>query len=1015
MAYTTNTSAPVDDNTYYELFKLTNIDFSYKEIGNAESLHSNRGYEVGIVYMDEFNRATTTLVSENNNLYIPCINSINKNSIKLTIPPTQIAPDFAKTFKFVIKPDGEGYETIYSQIYFEEAGSNNTYFKLEGENIAKVEEGDRYIVKRSAIGPLNTCAYATVLEKVTVAAGAISPKEPNVTVPSGTYMKIQASDFSTAFINNSIIEPGLQTSSWASGGASSAVFYQNFEESITVNGSNSTYSNFNLPQGSIVEIFLDIYRNADTSIIYDCDYLFFKLDRTYIVSQDYDDIIEWFNNDNIASTFNSADMSSGVNSFYNENTLSNPLSFIGETSTENNTRVNFRWSQNTDSTKLNEIKFLIRGFNACGGNSGRARVKARFKITLSDGTVVFETEPSESLPDVWYEGQDAYPVSSTGLHQSNISGDTNQTTSVNGVFNLRFTNCYSFGNGVESFKIRDSIKGKQLNIGNRVTTIAEQDYKRAHRANDITYSGIYNDETNLNRLNEFNLGLLNFKPLEESFGPINKMFARETDILVLQEDKISYVLAGKNLLSDASGVSVLTSVPEVLGKQIARIEEYGISNNPESFVSYGANKFFTDSKRGALIQLKGSGGSAEQLTVISEVGMRGWFRDLFQDSFNTQKLGAYDPYMNEYVLSSNDILIPQKTIVSFCGVNKTVTLDKENSIILTVDIGSDLGVVSTPITTTESINVKIVFSGSTVFDATVASSTTINFTKNIVSSNLLTIELTKTVSTTKPVVSVLVKCPTALSLKVATIMLTNNEDQGKSIHRNWTWINGSSISSSPMQVVNFIAEPSTGHPFASEYIVYNGDQGQGFTPPSGANMTMNTFQFKNDNYSVRNTGDRLDKFKWLVSDQAYANSPSGLTALLTAINTAGASHSATPTGAYPLFTDDFNIGTVSGSDKTLYLVWDFRAANSTLLCYNSDVTASGLEQICCFCNCPSGDTSTYKITNAGNTTITISYTGAGSPQVLPGQSFVSVSSTTYPSYTPINAPNISIDVIACTP
>ena len=69
--------------------------------------------------------------------------------------------------------------------------------------------------------------------------------------------------------------------------------------------------------------------------------------------------------------------------------------------------------------------------------------------------------------------------------------------------------------------------------------------KKAHRFADLTYSGVYNDESNINKLNEFNLGLLNFKPLEDSFGDIEILFARETDILTLQEDKISYVLAGK--------------------------------------------------------------------------------------------------------------------------------------------------------------------------------------------------------------------------------------------------------------------------------------------------------------------------------------------------------------------------------------------------------------------------------------------------------------------------------------
>ena len=41
-----------------------------------------------------------------------------------------------------------------------------------------------------------------------------------------------------------------------------------------------------------------------------------------------------------------------------------------------------------------------------------------------------------------------------------------------------------------------------------------------------------------NRLNEFNLSTSNFKVLEDSFGSVQKLFGRETDVLVLQQDKI---------------------------------------------------------------------------------------------------------------------------------------------------------------------------------------------------------------------------------------------------------------------------------------------------------------------------------------------------------------------------------------------------------------------------------------------------------------------------------------------
>ena len=102
-------------------------------------------------------------------------------------------------------------------------------------------------------------------------------------------------------------------------------------------------------------------------------------------------------------------------------------------------------------------------------------------------------------------------------------------------------------------------------------------YKQAHRFADLTYSGVFNDESNVNKLNEFNLGLANFKTLEDSFYfPVRKLHARRNDILTLQEDRISYVLVGKDILTDAGGGGALTSVPTVLGKQIARPEEYGV-------------------------------------------------------------------------------------------------------------------------------------------------------------------------------------------------------------------------------------------------------------------------------------------------------------------------------------------------------------------------------------------------------------------------------------------------------
>ncbi len=295
--------------------------------------------------------------------------------------------------------------------------------------------------------------------------------------------------------------------------------------------------------------------------------------------------------------------------------------------------------------------------------------------------LVFETIPVEGDSEVYYEGSKSFAITG-GFHQGNVQ---NQTGSQPAISNLEFFNCYTFGNGVESYKIEDSLTGNALKSGNRTNAIDPEGYRQKRNESAITYSGVYNPTSNVNKLNEFNLALANFKDLERDFGSIQKLHSRGTDVLVIQEDKISYVLASKNILHSPGGGGVISSIPEVIGNQIARIEEYGISLNPESFTAYGFDRYFTDAKRGAVLKLTGSGPS-EKLEVISNYGMRSWFRDRFIESFDGQKLGGYDPYMNEYVLSikDNEVDMPETIIPCGAQINANDAVVRE----FTVELGN---------------------------------------------------------------------------------------------------------------------------------------------------------------------------------------------------------------------------------------------------------------------------------------------------------------------------------------
>jgi hypothetical protein len=154
-------------------------------------------------------------------------------------------------------------------------------------------------------------------------------------------------------------------------------------------------------------------------------------------------------------------------------------------------------------------------------------------------------------------------------------------------------NAFTWGNGVESNRIKDDFNASTLEYSVRSTSTVE-DYSEQRKQSSICYSGVYEETSNVNGLNDFNLSIGNFKDLERSFGSIQKIHTRMSDLLVLQENKITTVLFGKNILFDSVGGGQVASIPEVFGSVMPLPYENGISTNPESFAVRGEEIFFTD-------------------------------------------------------------------------------------------------------------------------------------------------------------------------------------------------------------------------------------------------------------------------------------------------------------------------------------------------------------------------------------------------------------------------------------
>jgi len=587
---------------------------------------------------------------------------------------------------------------------------------------------------------------------------------------------------------------------------------------------------------------------------------------------------------------------------------------------------------------------MVTGTFPCTGigypNARASSVEVNITVFRSDKTIIFETLPSDSLPDVFFENEMSFAIVN-GNHQGNIQNQ-DIALGIPAIIDTKFFNCFAFGNGAESYKIRDSIVGNSFNFGNRVTSVSAQDYKAADRFADITYSGVYSAESNVNKLNEFNLGLLNYKVCEPSFGGIYLLDGRETDVLVLQEDKISYVLASKNLISDSSGGGVIASVPEVLGTQIARTEKYGISFNPESYVQWGYDRFFTDVKRGAVIQLRGDSYAQDQLKVISEMNMRTWFRDEFNTSFNTQKLGGFDPYMNEYVLSSNELELPYNPECLECGISQTFTLttlaEEVKSTSYCVDLGPVVGLTDinysiTSISTGGEFEIVVEYDGNTETTGFVSEGGVLTFDKNNVSVETANITINYTGDI---VLNILADCCNAASLTIVQIVLTNDYESGDTIHTEYRYVDGAFVSPLQSSLVTFVS--GTDSPLVSRYNVTTNFVGTGAFPPAGSTVSLISNQFATDTF-VFNPAE--DEFKYYTSDTLYGNNSANLNTLL------GLATTATPNqggGAY-----NYAEFTVPTLQDYLYLIWDFRQSIPVTLCY-SDVD---ITDVCCNCTTPS--------------------------------------------------------------
>tara|TARA_R110002167_G_scaffold233626_1_gene438843 strand:+ start:1 stop:5865 length:5865 start_codon:yes stop_codon:yes gene_type:complete len=940
-------TAPPTDGAY-EWFKTSVTLSNLIDDSTTKSLHSNRDYEVAIEYLDEYERASTALVSTSNTVFVGSELSTFQNKIRVTLD--SLAPSWASRYRFVLKPGKGNYETIYSRFYYQSVNDGGAWWiRLEGDNQTKAKVGDTLIVKSDSNGAIPSLIETKILDLEALPYEFAGIGADN---PAGLYMKLRASNYTISFDpENELLNLSASSKTTVQSGAAMWM-----SELVDPDNPASGYRQIPVPAGSQVTISLRSFRFGKFGF----DYAF---KGTFIAQNNYDNIGEFINGENI--NFAPPDSNTGMGGPSDGD--SNRVKWYSAVGDSNDILAqadaydvpsimspgyNGR-AVNTDLNRVErelQLKFYVNpsDITQCwlyqspiSGGSGNRPVRNRIEVDIErpGDLLIFETVPEEISGDIYYQSSKSYPIQTIGnsnigqysvtvlaaepnsqtieyttpaslgiqsevltlavgpggtftfvaiigsvsllttpvsplnviiqlLSSPAYNGDvpvrghygnvSDQTYTSGAVIDLNLYNCFSFGNGVESFKINDGFATPGFRIGARTTAVSLEDYREVNRYFDITYSGVYNQQTNINKLNEFNLALANYKSLEASFGPINKLHGRQTDILVLQEDKISYVLSGKNLLSDAAAGGAITSIPEVLGTQIARVEEIGISSDTASFATESGDVFFTDSKRGMVVNLKGGSFQGESLNVISKLGMRSWFRDEFSTGFNKIKLGGFDPYMNEYVLTFTDTEKPLPPVSVGCGTDLYYS-SKDSPVTFVVSLNDSIGNTNTAYDFTSGAgNITIVYNGIQVVNQNVTGSGQLSFIRDVISLNECIVTVTPSELST---FTVNVNCTADESLTIIHVVKNTDEMNDRIIHHEYQWVNGTYSSPVYQQEITFGNGP------VSFYRSTTGIVSQGEFPSDGSTIKLRYAPQVGDTAAWE-----ADRFQYLISDTLYTES-----------------------------------------------------------------------------------------------------------------------------------------------
>jgi hypothetical protein len=592
--------------------KIADADSGTINETDKRSIKSGRKYQIGVVFEDEYGRPSPVVTSDSG-IYTRDFNGLGDSTASpatygkaLTVRLDNVPSDSRiKKYKFFIKETAqEYYNFIVDSAYNDKESSEHIWIVVPSYEVNKVDKGDTIVFKKGKNGGvLNNAAYKyKVLESVNNKPDNLDSSE---TFDSKFFIKVKSAP--------ELISDLLQQQSTA--GSPSSSGSKQIDRVDYIESPDGA-----VPGGYYLgKKYLPYGEGSGGNWNHDVEFYYFKNGNIYVYEDKESNTSEFppdgFQNTNKwdAASSNQSFCSTTLSGLWQTTNSSNFTDFVDSTGTVNGFAAK-------DGTAINS-------FYICYDASTIQTPSA----SPGSGPGIFEVIPKDDILDLYYETEESYEIGSSYTASTKT---------------LKWYNTFDFGDGVESNRIKDDFNEVFIDKQVRVSTVINSSFKQKTNKSGLIYSGIYNSKNGVNELNQFNVGEKITKEINNEYGSIQKLHTRDTDLIVLCEDKILKVLANKDALYNADGNINLVSSNNVLGQAIAYKGEYGISKNPESFASYGYRAYFTDKSRGSVLRLTQDG-----LTVISERGMRSFFRNKLRNE--SKIFGSYDNYSNQYILTFN--------------------------------------------------------------------------------------------------------------------------------------------------------------------------------------------------------------------------------------------------------------------------------------------------------------------------------------------------------------------------